>query len=143
MEPKLKSIRFFIKMLTAFFDLVKPASKRAKPACMNITSIAAIRTQTVSRATDLLSMAWALVAMVGPSPSARAKGATSPVIKKTRNIIINTFRIICYSPISNVLHTAQGKSKSCHSMPYALRSMPHSTFLKRPAHKAIGVPIRH
>jgi hypothetical protein len=66
---------------------------------MNITSIAAIRTHPVSMAKEALSMAWALVAMVGPSPSARANGATSPVIKKTRNMIINTFRIICYPPI--------------------------------------------
>jgi hypothetical protein len=50
-------------------------------------------------AKEALSMAWALVAMVGPSPSARANGATSPVIKKARNMIINTFRIIFYPPI--------------------------------------------
>jgi hypothetical protein len=88
---------------------------------MNITSIAAMRTQTVSRATDLLSIAWALVAMVGPSPSARANGAASPVTRKTRNTIINTFRIICYllSKIFGIHHGAALKSVTLCPMLYA------------------------
>jgi hypothetical protein len=65
---------------------------------MNMTNIAAIRTQTVSRAMDLLSMAWALLAIVGTFPSARTIGATNPTIKKARNIIMNTLRIICCPP---------------------------------------------
>ena len=49
--PNAKSIRFFIRILQAFFALLKPASSSAKPGCMNITSTPASITHTVSRAT--------------------------------------------------------------------------------------------
>src|SRR3954453_7883362 len=38
---------FFAAMWPAFFIRVSPASRNANPACMNITSTAAITTQTV------------------------------------------------------------------------------------------------
>ena len=48
-DPSMKSTKFFMRMLAEFFDLVKPASTSAKPGCMKNTSIAAMRTHTVSR----------------------------------------------------------------------------------------------
>src|SRR3954454_22078075 len=39
-------------MWPAFFIRVRPASRKAKPACMNMTSTAAITTQTVLAATS-------------------------------------------------------------------------------------------
>src|SRR3954467_11525357 len=38
---------FFPAMCPAFFIRVRPASRKAKPACMNMTSTAVITTQTV------------------------------------------------------------------------------------------------
>ena len=48
---------FFAAMWPTFFIRVSPASRKAKPACMNITSIAARTTQTVlaAMASSLLS----------------------------------------------------------------------------------------
>ena len=46
--PRLKSIRFFMMMLPAFFARVKPVSTIAKPACMKNTSAAAISVQPTS-----------------------------------------------------------------------------------------------
>jgi hypothetical protein len=45
MEPMEKSMRFFIKMFTAFLARVNPASTMANPTCMKKTSAAAIRVQ--------------------------------------------------------------------------------------------------
>ena len=45
-EPRQKSIRFFMKMFTAFFERVNPASTSAKPACMKNTRIAATTVHT-------------------------------------------------------------------------------------------------
>jgi len=39
-------MKFFMMMFPAFFALVNPASTRAKPACMNITRMAASTSQT-------------------------------------------------------------------------------------------------
>jgi hypothetical protein len=47
-DPMEKSIKFFMSMFAVFLDRVKPASTRAKPGCMNMTSTAAIRIQMVS-----------------------------------------------------------------------------------------------
>ena len=44
--PIQKSIRFFIRILPAFFALVKPVSTIANPACIQNTSAAPIRNQT-------------------------------------------------------------------------------------------------
>ena len=44
--PMQKSIRFFIRMLPAFFALVKPVSTMAKPACIQKTSAAPARNHT-------------------------------------------------------------------------------------------------
>jgi len=55
-EPRLKSIRFFIKMLQAFLALVKPVSTIANPACIKNTRKAAINVQIVSIATALVSI---------------------------------------------------------------------------------------
>ena len=41
-----KSIIFFIRILPVFLALVRPASHRAKPACMKYTSIEATSTHT-------------------------------------------------------------------------------------------------
>jgi hypothetical protein len=46
MLPTEKSMTFFMMMFPAFFALVKPASTRANPACMNITRTAASTIQT-------------------------------------------------------------------------------------------------
>jgi len=46
-EPMEKSIRFFIRMLTAFFALVKPHSTIAKPGCMKNTRNAATHVHTI------------------------------------------------------------------------------------------------
>src|SRR4051812_17299935 len=43
--PKMRT--FLPAMWPAFFIRVRPASRNAKPACMNITSTAAMTTQTV------------------------------------------------------------------------------------------------
>lgn len=45
MVPMQKSIRFFIRMLPAFFALVKPVSTIANPACIQKTGAAPIRNQ--------------------------------------------------------------------------------------------------
>ena len=45
--PMQKSIRFFMMMLPVFFRRVKPASTIAKPACIQNTSAAPIRNQTL------------------------------------------------------------------------------------------------
>ena len=47
MLPTEKSIRFFIRMLTAFLALVKPVSTIAKPACIKKTINAATHVQTI------------------------------------------------------------------------------------------------
>ena len=44
--PIQKSIKFFIRMLPAFFALVKPASTIANPACIQNTNAAPIKNQT-------------------------------------------------------------------------------------------------
>ena len=56
--PRLKSIRFFMMMLPAFFARVKPVSTIAKPACMKNTSAAAISVQptSIADANTLMSM---------------------------------------------------------------------------------------
>ena len=43
--PMQKSIRFFIRILPAFFALVKPVSTIAKPACIQKTRAAPMRNQ--------------------------------------------------------------------------------------------------
>ena len=48
-EPRMKSTKFFIRILTEFLLRVKPASQRANPGCIQKTSIAASSIQTVSR----------------------------------------------------------------------------------------------
>jgi hypothetical protein len=95
---------------------------------MNITNIAAIRTQTVSRAMDLLSMAWALLAIVGTFPSARTIGATSPAIKKARKIIMNILRIICCPPIKKGIRP---KAQGIGQCVLQLIPMPHFGNAKR------------
>ena len=47
--PNIKSTKFFIRMLAVFLDCVSPASTRAKPGCIQNTSIAPSNTHTVSR----------------------------------------------------------------------------------------------
>ena len=47
--PMEKSIRFFMRMLTAFLARVKPHSTRAKPACMKNTRKAATQVQYQSK----------------------------------------------------------------------------------------------
>ncbi len=42
-------LRFFMRMLTVFFDLVNPASMDAKPKCIMKTMLLAISTHRVSR----------------------------------------------------------------------------------------------
>ena len=46
-EPKMKSMKFFIRMLAVFLARVNPASTRAKPGCMKKTSMAASSIHTV------------------------------------------------------------------------------------------------
>ena len=50
MAPTPKSAKFFIVMLAAFLARVRPHSTRAKPGCMNMTSMAPTMVQTVSTA---------------------------------------------------------------------------------------------
>jgi hypothetical protein len=61
--PAAKSSRFFIRMLPAFLARAKPISTRAKPACMNMTRMAAIRVQS------RLALDWD---SASPSANARA-----------------------------------------------------------------------
>ena len=51
--PKIRT--FLPAMCAAFFILVSPASRNAKPACMNMTSTAATTTQIVFAA---ISRSW-------------------------------------------------------------------------------------
>src|SRR5205809_2171532 len=51
MEQTPKMRTFFAAMCPAFFMRVRPASRKAKPACMNITRIAVTTTQMVLAAT--------------------------------------------------------------------------------------------
>src|SRR6185437_2750293 len=53
--PKMRT--FFPAMWPAFFMRVRPASRKAKPACMNITSTAVTTTQIVLAA---ISRSWFL-----------------------------------------------------------------------------------
>ena len=53
-------------MCAAFFIRVRPASRKAKPACMNITSTAATTTQSVLAAIEQIVVAHAV-----PSSSGR------------------------------------------------------------------------
>ncbi len=69
--PTTKSIRFFIMMLATLLARVSPASTSANPACMKITSTAAISTQMLSR------MACTLSAASGSSTSCAMAGALS------------------------------------------------------------------
>ena len=46
--PMQKSIRFFMMILPVFLIRVKPASTIAKPACIQNTSAAPIRNQTLN-----------------------------------------------------------------------------------------------
>ena len=47
-EPHMKSTKFFIRMLAVFLACVRPASTRAKPGCIQNTSIAPSNTHIVS-----------------------------------------------------------------------------------------------
>lgn len=46
--PHMKSQKFFIRMLAVFFERVMPASTKAKPGCIQNTSIAPNNTHSVS-----------------------------------------------------------------------------------------------
>src|SRR5215212_521995 len=67
---------FFAAMWPAFFIRVSPASRNAKPACMNITSTAAITTQTVEIPT---SRSWSDTCRHPLEPRAR------PVVHDVRD----------------------------------------------------------
>jgi hypothetical protein len=58
MAPAQKSIRFFIMMLATLLARVSPASTSAKPACMKMTSTAAIRMNALFR------LVWTLAASI-------------------------------------------------------------------------------
>ena len=76
MEPTMKSTKFFISMLAVFLERVKPASTRAKPGCIQKTSIAARSTQTVSR----LLIVDIAVSMISYFLSASTVSPCSPVL---------------------------------------------------------------
>ena len=57
-----KTMKFFARMFTVFFARHSPLSTIAKPVFMKNTSIAAIRTQTVSSPTRRSLMAGAKLA---------------------------------------------------------------------------------
>ena len=50
-------MRFFIMMLAAFLALVRPASTRAKPACIKKTSTALMKMKMLSRTTIFIAAA--------------------------------------------------------------------------------------
>ena len=58
--PMQKSIRFFIRMLPAFFARVKPVSTMAKPACIQKTSAAPIKNQTLKISLVICSSSYVL-----------------------------------------------------------------------------------
>src|SRR3954453_19977605 len=75
---------FFPAMCAAFFILVSPASRKAKPACMNMTSTAASTTQTVLAAmTRSAVFTPHLPLNTKRGPGAGAPQASSPEAKVT------------------------------------------------------------
>ena len=87
-EPAEKSMKFFIKMLAVFFVLVKPASTKAKPGCMKNTSMAAIKTQTVSNGMTGDSASSAAASTTGATASAAA-GTTAALSGSAINVAGN------------------------------------------------------
>ena len=63
MEARARIRTFFAAMWPTFFMRVRPASRNANPACMNITRIAAMSTHTV-----LVAIASSLVVIRSPPP---------------------------------------------------------------------------
>lgn len=82
-EPKMKSTKFFIRILAVFFERVNPASTRAKPGCMKNTSIAANNIHTVLMPVDRLLMAseLTLASVAGASCAQRAVGTRNNKVK--------------------------------------------------------------
>src|SRR6186713_1824922 len=72
---------FLPAMCAAFFIRVRPASRKAKPACMNITSTAATTTQRVLAASSRSEFFTPL-----PPPRAAAGPATRGVGDRCRGV---------------------------------------------------------
>ena len=66
--PAMKSMRFFIMMFATLLARVSPASTSANPACMKITSTAAINTNALSRSPLTTSAVRLSAANAGVAP---------------------------------------------------------------------------
>ncbi len=78
-------------MLPAFFALVNPASTRANPACMNMTSAPARRSHTASTAmpTSAIEASWAKAPPVRGPKTNRATSAVAVMVLRFMECLPN------------------------------------------------------